>query len=897
MGIERESILSLSPIKDLMKIDESIRVSDDAVISLRSAVELMAYDIAKKAQENTISDQRKTISDTDIEKALNAVNIQIDVIGAKERLALAQVGRILKYESTGMRTSQNALIYFRKVIENLIEALSTEAYSVAKEGGRKTIQLDDVLKITNKYVEVKLEGPTLDQILADWAIRNDIVKICEQFDIPTHRKYTRTLLRASMSVEEPPMVIKQVFSRDILRQIAASLKIPQSNSREKIIDTLVNRYTFVPFSLQELESLKDSGIEEKSGEIVQQEELDIEEGSIEGDFFQPSLKSFISESLTSDELKDIADLYSIDVPAVLETPAEIAEYLLSKGVSIVSFLRKTKVNKLRELLIQGNLKKSGNKTEIIFRILSLVSFIDYDSTQDDYILLRSDEKYMTERKAYMDPEEVISSYTGTARFDMLTALVNNGGKLDSSDLLDQYLSESDRHRVTFTPTIQALVRDKIVSKESSKEKEIYSIPSQQLPLIEKTVRNIQKTIKEMEGILDDLPGSRLNLLSLLCNYDEKRPVVDVKQEFKEFFTSPSTWNNSLNDLKQRDLVFHEYDDDLETEVIYTATHACPIISGLLPKYKEKLAEASAVEASVAEELTILQEMDDNGLHLIYIVKNSGGSMARNDLKTAYTTLPGIHFSTTTYYRYLKMALENGILKEEKEVIDDKERSYLVIPDNIKDTVVETIEQRLLSGDDELVEDLEGVSKNALVILKLITQKGGRMTYRDLRTEFTDRFSSEEFTRAFEQVDETFLLEGISEGGDQLVVMPENYFSAIEKFLDENDVTIPPVKERNLSAVDFLTNYGNPDVIRRISLSKEIDTERTVEEVIDDLLYSEGVSFKELIDKTVTKTELTLLLKKYSLKSSGNKEELIQRILDSGRIDIDEELLKSIDETI
>ncbi|MHA1358817.1 MAG: hypothetical protein ACTSRC_11915 [Candidatus Helarchaeota archaeon] len=459
-----------------------------------------------------------------------------------------------------------------------------------------------------------------------------------------------------------------------------------------------------------------------------------------------------------------------------------------------------------------------------------------------------------------------------------------------AELKSKYI-ELGKEPISFYSVTNALLRDNILTEREIDGEKQYNIPASNRADIQSLLNELETTIKELEGKLDELPPSALMLLKLVCNKAEKRTVKNIRQEFKGYYVSSQTWRRAKQLLNERNLIQEENDEVIEDKVMYSPKMICPILGGLMYKYQSKLKEAvveKTCDVSLIE--TKLKEASDGMISLLHLLLNSGGSLNKRLLKGHFTNPPGYSYSESSYTRYLRDLKKFGLLNEEIEEENSSKIKIISIPDDFINCLVDHIENRLLMTDTEITQNLEFFTPSALNLAKICCDMGGNATYQEVRRNFLEYYSRTTWSKAFNLLENLIFFEGVNEEGETLIVIPEKYIGQIEDYLETNEIKLPEKKIEKITAEDFIVNTVNTQNLIRFAIANEVEIDKKLDNIVNDILYDKKIPLNVLLEKTIPKIQLSEFLKVRNKPSTGTKKKLAERIIPL--LEVSEDIQKS-----
>jgi histone H3/H4 len=813
----------------------------------------------------------------------------------KYNIQRAPIEDLIRGETT-IQVSDSAVGVIIAYLEQLAPTIRKESVKSAELNHRKTIMIKDISHAFS-FLQIEMDSESesdripfaqIKRMLAGDHNKNISSHAVEALRNALENHIRRIQLNSlQLCAEQGRKRINDVIIQEAIKKIQEPAII-QTQLPETHIDTPT---VVEPVNTQIIH-------EEDSEEETQKEELAIAQQTQDyTTFFSDShtliLHNILDHLVSHSRLQSIVTNHDLDFD-LTGTKTALITNLMGSGISIVYFLRELKMKDIRGLIQILKIKKSGNKTDVIARILNNVTFSDYDIAHDDIVLLLQGEEFLRQREMNKRQEEIITSrvknYSGSIKLEILTILQEFNYKASEEDIKTKY-SALGRKEVSFYGVMGGLLRDGIVFVDPYQENTQYYVPEEIIPQVEVALDYIQKQRAELEGIVNELPTSALILLHITCSYGDAVNILHIREQYEQYYRARSTWNKARQLLKERNLLEENFDEEADITVIYSPRAICPILTGLLSQKKMQMLQAQqeqfTQESQQTEEKHIdISQFSQGTQEILYLILKSGGSIEKELLRNAVTTPPGVAYSNGSFLRFLRILKKENLISEEK----DEQVKTPFIYSQIEDpaAIIEQIEISLFDFDIE--KEFEKLSKSALGLLKILTDAGGSMLLKDLKKSYTKYYSYTTYYKNFHTLDKLWLTEGITHTGEYITGLPDLLISDCENYFTLNPVELLEKEAKEQQIEDYLnTNYLLKN-LRRISKNYLVSQDQSDISLMKELLYDLNIPLIPFAAQIIPKPELVATCKAHTLPFSGSKKALIQRIIEAKIFSIPSDLV-------
>lgn len=900
---EDARILKKNPVYNLLKGEKDIHIGAEANILCIKLIEKFSESIKNKVIIYVNEQKRKVIKSNDIEEIIKNYKIDYNYSDVDTSIPFTQIRNLLQ-SNNDLKLSPNAISLFQIFLEKVIRLVGDLSAKVIFTYGRKTLDQDSITRAFQSlfwdekisYKQFLLDIFTIEE-LKDQCIKNNLPKS------GTKQELVEKLYENHVDLSK--IFANYSFSELQTKIIKTNFPVPLN--LEQLFEWIDNVSTLPlikdeKFDNTDLDSHKISDenlilkqeLEEKKEDL---EELEILEKKMDySKFFMENNEKLTLREIVR-ELISIRSLRSINIECDLDidfsdNKDEIIDKFFQSGISITYFLKLLLLKDLREILKIIGVKISGNKIELVERLLSSIEFIDYDVSHDDIIILLQGKEFIKERDAKKKQEEIIKSkirnYTGSIKLDLLKIIVELNFEVKDKDLVKKYI-ELGRDSRSFQNVIGGLLRDGFIFVKPFEEETTYYVPEELQQIIIDTLNEIEVQMKELEGIINELPPSPLILLSLVCGYGEPVDIMVIKEKFFQAYRSNQTWYKSRQMLKERNLIRENFDEENEMNVIYSPKLICPVLNGLMSKKKDIILKAEKEELKSFETsfitLPSIENYSRGTQQLLYMIINSGGNVLKQSLRIAFTSHAAYGHSDNSFLRYIRILKKDNVIEEEKDP-DSKETLINLLITNLEELKTD-LEENIFDFPIEFIIEL--LPNSALAMLKIIIHNGGSMPKNELRRQYLKYFSTTSYYNSINSLDNDVLTEGISNSGQLIIFLPNCLIDEIERYFIENPLDLEEKEINNLTIEDIILNLYQPMKLKNVAQLYEISAEQDDNVILKELLYTKHVPLLPLIEKIVSKNELIKICKENQISCSGNKADLIDRILSINKYEIDENI--------
>ncbi len=895
---ETSRTLSKAPVYELLKGNKPVNLTQNAPTVCIQLLETLGKDIRMKCVESAKREGRVILKPRDVQKAVESVDVAFST-NDNARLAFAQVHRFFEGVDE-IKVSEEAVNFFRNFLEALIKGIGDIAAKIMESQGKKTIDENSIKRAfltfskTNKisYVDFVSQLFSAEEIQSICAMEK-LSKSASKQDL------AKNLFTQGVSLERmlAPFSFKDIQARMLKHSFPVPLNFQHVFAWVEPAPIGVSQSPS-PQGPGAQACIKENpnvvAVEVSSKEEIQ-EEQEILEKEVDYKTFLDNrsrlmLRPIIAHLIPSYRLVNVGEDNDVQIDLSLGKDVAI-DKLLKTGISIIDILNELTLKDLKGFLKLFGVRITGSKKELIQRLLNSVDFADYDVTHQDLILLVQGKEFLKKQEETKKQDEILHSkirnYSGSIKLDVLKILEGMGFKCLEKDIKEKYV-QSGREAVSFFGVMGALLRDGIVQVKPFEEETYYEVPESIQPVVKSTLEEITSMTKELEGVVSELPKSALILLNCVCGFGEAVDLLKVKEKFFQVYSSNQTWNKARQLLKARNLVQEKFDETLEQNVIYSPKLICPILSGILGMKKKDILQAEQEqykeETRKPEKKLDFSTYSEGAKTLLYMIVNSNGTVGKSNLKTAFTSPPGIVYSENSFFRFVKILKDDKVITEEKDP-DSGDTNFTIAYKDLEQLRAE-LEEGLFE-DKDLGEGLENLPESILGMVKILIDNGGTMLLKELRQEYLKFYSSTTFYKGFHVLNENLLSEGISNTGDYVVVVPAIYLTNIEQYFRTHPFTMKGQLQKTLSPEDFILNAYNPTKLINIAQTYRVKEDQEHISIVKELLYDKDVPFIPLAVEVVSKPDLVQFCAKNQLATSGSRTDLLKRIIDNGVLPIPE----------
>lgn len=904
-------------IKDLLRADEDVNVGSDAVNSCLDHLENLKEKFNQKLTSRMKSIKRKTIRRSDVDTTLTSIGIDTDKEFPNPRLTKAASKRFFEAKNLELWVSGGALFMLKNSLEAYIREIGGISRIYIAELNRKTINSQAVLKAIES-ISPTISLSYIEFMNKIWS-KNELKEIGALYSLElsgTKEKMVEFLYNLGISLNdiidrmEGKIGFGELKKRMIRNDFPVPLSFPniltwveQPIIQIMDVDTLHKEVLQDDQTNESILDMIEENIEKSNRDKI--EELESEDlnrvleekfdyGEILTEANQLKLHEIISNFIPLSTLRKIDEDLDLDLDFTNEKK-KLADDFTKTGISITYFLREVPNKHLKEFLRVLNLPVGGNNKSLIERILSAIEFADYDISHDDVIFAIQGDDFMKQREEEKKTEELlftkIRDYSGSLKLEILLLIESFSFIVTEKILVEKY-TEGGREPLSFYGPIGSLLRDGIITVDVLKEEKEYYVPKHILESLKSALLEVKKDIEKWKGAVDDLPNSSKFLLSLVCSYGEAVNLLEIREKFKEIYRTSKTWSSARERLRERALIVERYDEGNDEQVIHAPRLICPILSGILKTYKEKILSDKQEELKRQKETLELDitKYTAGEKELLYILINSGGQVEKTSLRNIFTTPPGTCYTYKTLLRYL--------FKLKKEEIGDETLISEEIDSETNETIVKlnygnaeslkrSIEESLFNIN--LEKEFDNFSDSAKTMIKIILDEGGSILVKNLRKIYLEYYPGPTFYKTFSLLDELLLAEGMNSSGDSLMLIPDVFLADIDAFFLKNPIDIRSREYEKVEVEDFILNLYSSKSLRRISDDFEIFSDIEDLTILKKLIHEYGFPLIQLMVEIIPKNELVIICIDNQISHTGSKQKLVTRILDSDLIKRDENI--------
>lgn len=899
-------------VKDLLRYSEDIQIGKDAVDNCLQHLKNVENKFQIKIDSVMKRAKRKKIMSNDVSKVLSALNIDFSMTFPDPRLTKADIKRFMGAKILKWWMSEDAVDLLRHSLEGYIRKIGEMATIYITELNRKTLN-EQAIKKALSSMKKRLSIPYLDFITKIYS-KEDLIKFGNIFKLSlkgTKENMTKSLYDMGISLDILLSSGSKTLDFTDLRNRMIKSDFPIPKNIQDIIKW-VEKPKIKIDQIDQVDEDDEKGISEDLIEVIE-EEIEKQQNEmmeakdskeiddiLEGEFDYSSLfnennnlilHEILSKLVPAASLRRLNDELDLDIDLNLEKEKYLPDFIKS-GISIVYFLKEVPNKHLKEILRRLKLAVSGNKKTLVERILNSVDFIDYDVSHDDIIFAIQGDEFLKERDEEKKKEELlytkIRDYSGSLKLELLLLIESFNFKVKENDLRDKFI-ETGRDNLAFYGPLGGLLRDGIIMTDFLKEDKEYYVPDLLLDSLKSALAEVKNDLEKWKGAVEQLPNSSKFLLSTICSYGEVVNINEIREKFREIYRSSSTWTSARERLKERNLIVEKLDEEREEQVIYTPKKICPILSGLLKSYKDKiLSEKQEQLDSQKEDQRFTIELNNftrGERELLYMILNSGGYVEKTVLRAAFTNPPGICYSNHSFLRYISKLKQERVSNKEFLLIEEKDSdsNELVLILNISDAedLKNSLEESLFKSNIE--NAFNNFPDSVKALARLIIDEGGSMLLKDLRKKYLEFYSSSTFYKAFALLEESIFSEGIHSSGDPMILIPDIYTSEIEKYFLKYPIELTTKAYEKIELEDFILNSYSSKTFRKISDSLNIFQDLEDKSILKKLLYELNLPVIPLLTEIIPKKELKTFCKDNNLPIYGTKPELLQRIFKSDLI--------------